>query len=63
MTSQQGARQAPAARPYYVGELIQKVRAGMSGAKAGNKLTDTVLTCRNGIDQHQGHGTPAVDAG
>jgi hypothetical protein len=63
MTSQQGARQAPTARPYYVGELIQKVHAGMSGAKAGNKLTDTVPTCRNGIDQHQRHGTPAVDAG
>lgn len=28
MTSQQGTRQAPAARPYYVGELIQKVHAG-----------------------------------
>jgi hypothetical protein len=28
MTSQQGARQAPTARPYYVGELIQTVHAG-----------------------------------
>lgn len=35
MTSQQGTRQAPAARPYYVGELIQKVHAGNVWSESG----------------------------
>jgi hypothetical protein len=35
MTSQQGARQAPAARPCYVGELIQKEHAGNVWSESG----------------------------